>query len=166
MIKSTNSDIEGMRWEVTEGGGEKVKFSGFAVNVMNDAFEAMTAEDARWMVRRLSGISETQVLQALLATSMSAAEVRLALEKLLSKRQKMVDDFGLSAERPEIAGRRIDRTLDFDPQRPEDMRAVTIRLPDGTMVAPPAGEWMVRGGHLVRRGAAAAGAGAPATSRR
>jgi hypothetical protein len=167
MIKSTNSDIEGMLWEVTEKGGDgKVRFSAFAVNVMNDAFKAMSAEDARWMVGQLSGFSEPQILQALLATSMSAAEVRLALEKLLSKRQKMVADFGLAAERPEIAGRRIDRALDFDPARPEDMRAVTIRLPDGTTVAPPAGDWMVRGGHLVRRGAAAAGAGAPAPSSR
>jgi hypothetical protein len=165
MIKSTNSDVEGMRWEVTEaGGGGKVKFSGFAVNVMNDAFSAMTAEDARWMLRKISAFSEAQLLQALLATSMSAAEVRLALEKLLGKRQKMVADFGLSGELPAIAARRIDRTLDFDPQRPEDMRAVTLRLRDGTTVAPPAGAWLVRAGHLVRR-PGAAGAGAPAASR-
>jgi hypothetical protein len=84
---------------------------------MNDAFARTTREDARWMLRRLAALSETQILEALLATSMSAAEVRLALEKLLSKRQKMVADFGLAAELPEIAPR-IDTSLEFDPAKP------------------------------------------------
>lgn len=154
MLRSTNSDIEAMRWTVTESAGGKVKFSGFAPNVMNDAFAHTSAEDARWMLRRLAALSEKQILQALLATSMSASEVRLALEKLLSKRQKMVADFGLSAEFPEIAGRRIDTSLEFDPAKPEDLRAVTLSRPDGTAVVPERGDWVIQKGHLVRRVAA------------
>jgi hypothetical protein len=155
MFRSTNSDIEGMPWTVTKTEGDKVKFSGFAPNVMNDAFAHTSAGDARWMLRRLAALSERQILQALLATSMSAAEVRLALEKLLSKRQKMVADFGLSSEFPEIAQRRIDASLEFDPARPEDLRAVTLSGPDGTHVVPERGDWVIQKGHLVRRVAAA-----------
>jgi hypothetical protein len=155
MLHSTNSDIEGMLWTVTESAGDKVKFSGFAPNVMNDAFARTSAEDARWMLRRLAALSEKQILQALLATSMSPSEVRLALEKLLSKRQKMVADFGLSSEFPKIAQRRIDTSLEFDPARPEDLRAVTLSGPDGTEVAPERGDWVIQKGHLVRRVAAA-----------
>ena len=151
MLRSTNSDIEAMRWTVTESAGGKVKFSGFAPNVMNDAFAHTSAADARWMLRRLAALSEKQILQALLATSMSASEVRLALEKLLSKRQKMVADFGLASEFPEIASRRIDTLLEFDPARPEDLRAVTLSRPDGTEVVPERGDWVIQKGHLVRR---------------
>jgi hypothetical protein len=155
MFRSTNSDIEGMRWTVTESEGGKVKFSGFAPNVMNDAFARTSAEDARWMLRRLAALSEKQILQALLATSMSASEVRLALEKLLSKRQKMVADFGLSSEFPEISSRRIDTSLEFDPAKPEDLGAVTLSRPDGTEVVPERGDSVIQKGHLVRRVASA-----------
>jgi hypothetical protein len=155
MLRSTNSDIEGMRWTVTERAGDEVKFSGFAVNVMNDAFRRVSGEDARWMLRRLAALSEPQILQALLATSMSASEVRLALEKLLSKRQKMVADFGLSSELPEIARRRIDPSLEFDPARPEDLQAVSLSLPNGTTIVPERGDLVIQKGHLVRRVAAA-----------
>jgi hypothetical protein len=154
MLRSTNSDIEAMPWTVTESAGGKVKFSGFAPNVMNDAFARASAEDARWMLRRLAALSEGQILEALLATSMSASEVRLALEKLVSARQKMVADFGLSAELPEIARRRIETSLEFDPARPEDLRAVTRSRPDGTSVVPERGDWVIQKGHLVRRVAA------------
>ena len=150
-LKTANSDIEGMPWTVTESAGDKVKFSGFAPNVMNDAFARTSAEDARWMLRRLAALSESQILQALLATSMSAAEVRLALEKLLSKRQKMVADFGLSSELPEIARRRIDTSLEFDPAKPDDLRAVTLSRPGGAAIVPERGDWVIQKGHLVRR---------------
>jgi hypothetical protein len=103
------------------------------------------------MLRKLCALSERQILEALLATSMSAAEVRLGLEKLLSKRQKMAADFGLSTEFPELARRRIERTLDFDPTRPGDLQAVTLALADGTTVVPAPGDLVLTGGHLVHR---------------
>jgi hypothetical protein len=151
LLDGSNSNVEAMRWEVTESRHGRVRFSGFAPKVTNRAFQQMTAEDARWMLRKLCALSERQVLEALLATSMSAAEVRLGLEKLLSKRQKMAADFGLSSEFPDVARRRIDRILDFDPARPEDRHAVTLTLADGTIVVPPSGDLVVRGGHLVHR---------------
>jgi hypothetical protein len=151
-LKADNSDIEGMPWTVTESAADgKVKFSGFAVNVMNEAFAQTSWEDARWMLRRMARLTERQILQALLATSMTASEVRLALEKLLCKRQKMVADFGLSSELPDIARRRIDRELEFDPAKPDDLRAVTLSLPDGATIVPEPGDWVIQKGHLVRR---------------
>jgi hypothetical protein len=151
-LKADNSDIEGMPWTVTESAGDgKVRFWGFGVNVMNEAFAQTSWGDARWMLRRLASLTESQVLQALLATSMTASEVRLALEKLLCKRQKMVADFGLSSERPDIARRRIDRNLEFDPAKPDDLRAVTLSLPDGATIVPERGDWVIQKGHLVRR---------------
>jgi hypothetical protein len=93
MMKGRNSDVEAMLWEVTEQKDAQVRFSGFAPNVDNDAFEHLTWSDARWMLRRMAAFSEAQILDGLLATGMSAAELRLALEKLLSKRKKMVAGF-------------------------------------------------------------------------
>jgi hypothetical protein len=154
LIRSRNSDVEAMLWEVTERKGNRVRFSGFAVNVDNKAFERLTWSDARWMLRRLATLSEAQILDGLLATGMSAAEVRLALEKLVSKRKRMVLDFDLAAEFPAIAGRVVDRELDFDPHDPADLARVTRTGSNGPAVTPPMGDLVVVDGHLVRRGAA------------
>jgi hypothetical protein len=152
LTKSANSDVEKMLWEVTERRGDgTVRFADFAPNVSNDAFRRLTWDDARWMLRRIGALSERQVLEGLLATGMSAAEVRLALEKLLSKRRKMIADFGLSPEFPELAARRIDRGLDFDPRDPAQLRTVTLVLADGTSVSPKTGDLVVKAGHLVHR---------------
>jgi hypothetical protein len=146
-------DIEGdmVRRRLNLGERGDLAAFGFALNVMNDAFAETSGEDARWMLRRMASLTEPQILQALLATSMSASEVRLALEKLLSKRQKMVADFGLSSELPDIARRRIDRSLEFDPAKPDDLRAVTLSLPGGATIVPERGDWVIQKGHLVRR---------------
>jgi hypothetical protein len=105
-----NSDVQSMLWEVTERRRDgSVRFSGFALNVDNEAFERLTWGDARWMLRKMAALSEHQIGQALRATGMSAAEARLALEKLVSKRRRMIVDFGLAGEFPALAARRIDR---------------------------------------------------------
>lgn len=152
ILRGVNSNVEAMPWEVTESKGPgRVRFSGFTSKVNNHAFAATTWDDARWMLRQMCALSERQILEALLATSMSASEVRLGLEKLLSKRQKMAADFGLSAEFPALAARPIDRGLDFDPARPADLQSVTLSLPGGITVVPARGDFVVRGGHLVHR---------------
>jgi len=139
-----------MPWEVTEReDGGVVRFSGFATSADNRAFSAVTAGDARWMLRRIGSLSEHQILSALLATSMSAAEVRLALEKLLSKRRRMIEDFGLAREFPDIVARAINRQLDFDPRNPADLERVSVTTPTGRVV-PDIGAWRVRAGRLER----------------
>lgn len=146
---SFNSDVNRMLWEVTERVEDdgSVRFSGFASSMGNRAFSALTWDDARWMLRRIGALSERQILSALLATTMSAAEVRLALEKLLSKRRKMIEDFGLAGEFPEIVARPVNRLLDFDPRNPEELARVSLTTPAGRVV-PEVGGWRVRGGKL------------------
>ena len=138
-------------WTVTESEGGKVKFSGFAPNVMNDAFAHTSAEDARWMLRRLAGLSENQILQALLATSMSASEVRLALEKLLSKRQKMVADFGLSSSFPRSRAAASTRAWSSIRPSPKTCARSRCHGRTGRTVVPERGDWVIQKGHLVRR---------------
>jgi hypothetical protein len=146
-----NSDVEAMPWQVTEAQGDgRVRFSGFATGVSNAAFDALSGEDALWMLRRIGRLSERQILSALLATSMSAAEVRLALEKLLSKRRKMIEDFGVLSAFPEVASRPIDRQLEFDPRDPAQLATVSLDTPSGRVV-PHDGGFCVTSGRLQRR---------------
>jgi len=146
---SINSDVDRMLWEVTERVKDDrlVLFSGFASSVDNQAFSGLTGDDARWMLRRIAALSEQQILSALLATAMSAAEVRLALEKLLSKRRKMIEDFGLAGEFPELVARPVNRMLDFDPRNGAELARVTLTTPGGRVV-PEVGAWRVRAGKL------------------
>lgn len=148
--RSFNSVVDSMLWEVTERESDgTVRFSGFASSMENGAFSSLTAADASWILRRMAVLSEKQILAALLATGMSAAEVRLALEKLVSKRRKMIEDFGLTREFPELAARRVDRWLDFDPRNSADLALVSLDTPGGRVV-PPVGVWRVNGGRLER----------------
>lgn len=146
---NTNSDIGVMPWSVTERNDDgEVRFSGFASTMENAAFNGVTAGDARWMLRRIAGFTEAQIVAALVGTGMSSAEVRLALEKLLSKRQGMLRDFGLDDEFPDVMARLIDRRLNFDPRVPSQRAVVTAMSASGP-VAPPIGTMGLRGGELV-----------------
>ncbi len=146
---NTNSDIGVMPWTVTERKEDgTVRFSGFASTMENSAFNGVTAGDSRWMLRRIAGFSEAQIVAALVATGMSAAEVRLALEKLLAKRQGMLRDFGLNGEFPDLMARVIDRRLNFDPRVPSQRDVVTAMGTSGP-IAPPIGTMALRDGELV-----------------
>src|SRR6185503_4531586 len=149
-LDSYNSAVDSMPWEVTEKSGSgMVRFTGFATNEENAAFSSLTGDDARWILRRMAVISEHQILAALLATGMSAAEVRLALEKLVSKRRKLIQDFGLATEFPGLVARQVNRQLNFDPGNPADLAQVSLKTSEGVVV--PQGQgWLVRGGRLLR----------------
>ena len=150
--RSFNSVVDSMLWEVTERGSDgTVRFSGFASSMENRAFSSLTAGDARWLLRRMARLSEQQILAALLATGMSAAEVRLALEKLVSRRRKMILDFDLGHEFPAIAARRVDRQLEFNPAVGADLARVTLNRANGPLV-PAAGGWRVIRGRLAPAG--------------
>ncbi|MBA2292201.1 MAG: hypothetical protein H0W15_07085 [Gemmatimonadales bacterium] len=149
LTHNVNSDIGVMPWTVTERKEDgTVRFSGFASAVENSAFDGVTAGDARWMLRRIAAFSEAQLIAALVSTGMSAAEVRLALEKMLSKRQGMLRDFRLAGEFPDVMARVIDRQLDFDPRVPSHRAMVTAMGASGP-IAPPVGTLALRAGELV-----------------
>jgi hypothetical protein len=113
--KQSNSDVNAMEWRVSERRSYGVKLSGFQQNTPNPAFDELTLEDAQWMVRKIAGLSEQQIWDALSATGMKGQEQVVAFEKLLSRRAHMVRDFGLGWEFPEIVNRRFDESLVYGP---------------------------------------------------
>jgi len=83
----------------------------------NDAFRDMTPDDARWMARLIGRLTENQIEQALIAGGYTSAEVRLYTLKLVSRRDRMIQDLGLANEIPLLRPRGILRTFDYDPRR-------------------------------------------------
>jgi hypothetical protein len=63
------------------------------------AFEQMTIDDARWMARLIAQLSREQISDALAASGFSGAEVNAFAAKLCSRRDRMLKDLGLDAER-------------------------------------------------------------------
>ena len=99
----------------------------------NHAFADMTVDDARWMARLIAQLTESQIQQALIAAGYTSAEVRLYTEKLVSRRDRMIQDLGLAKEIPLLRPRGVDRALDYDPGR--DGR-VEVRAADGAALHP------------------------------
>lgn len=93
------------------------KFPSYSVLESNPAFGRMQLDDARWMARKLASLSEEQIQDGLIGAGFTAAECRLVLEKLLDRRQQMIDVFGLAKEFPEVMERKIDRRVSFDPKK-------------------------------------------------
>jgi hypothetical protein len=60
------------------------------------AFAAMTTEDARWMARLIAQLTDEQITGALRASGFDEANVEVYRRKLLSRREKMLRDLGLS----------------------------------------------------------------------
>ncbi len=79
------------------------------------AFKEMTTDDARWMARMIAQLTEAQLVQGLIASGWDDAEVRLLTEKLISRRDKMIQDLGLAAEIPLLRPEGARRNLVYDP---------------------------------------------------
>jgi hypothetical protein len=62
------------------------------------AFENITIDDARWMGRLIAQLSENQIKSALIASGFVPAEVRTYTEKLLSRRNHLIQDLQLANE--------------------------------------------------------------------
>jgi len=56
------------------------------------AFERMTLDDARWMVRLIAQLSEPQIVDALRASGFGEDEVSIYTQKLLSRRSQLLSD--------------------------------------------------------------------------
>lgn len=95
LFHMSNSEVKDMAWSVTEPARGGVKLSGFVQNSPNAAFDQMSLEDARWILKRIASLSEKQLADALSATGMSPELQSLALKKLISRRAHMIRDFGL-----------------------------------------------------------------------
>lgn len=79
------------------------------------AFKEMTVDDARWMARMIAQFTEAQLIQGLIASGWDDAEVRLLTEKLVSRRDKMIQDLDLAGEIPLLRPAGARRNLAYDP---------------------------------------------------
>jgi len=115
----------------------------------NHAFADMTVDDARWMARLIAQLTESQIQQALIAAGFTSAEVRLYAEKLVSRRDRMIQDLGLANEIPLLRPRGTDRALDYDPGRDGP---VEVRVADGAALHPlESRDLVIRGGRVEPR---------------
>jgi hypothetical protein len=107
-----------------------------------EAFRQMTFDDARWMARLIAQLTEEQITQALIASGFDAAEVRIYTEKLVSRRDWMMRDLGLTDQ---IAPLRTAPTQDitYDPRTDRPPEA---RLRDGRTVPARESSLAIRNG--------------------
>ncbi len=75
--------------------GQKVKIRSFRTNLPTQAFKDMTTEDALWMARLISRLSEKQINDALTASGFQSPERELFLDKLAKRRDEIICAFGL-----------------------------------------------------------------------
>jgi hypothetical protein len=110
------------------------------------AFEKMTVDDARWMARKIGQLREEQIVQALVASGFDSAEVKLYKEKLVSRRDRMIQDLGLASEVPLLRPQGVQRDLTYDPQHEGPVFSV---LSNGKVVFARIGEHQIEGGRLI-----------------
>jgi hypothetical protein len=108
--------------------------------------------DARWMCRYIAQLTGDQILQALVATRMPSAEVRLYFDKLVKRRNNAVADLGLAA--PPLKPMDESETFDYDPAKDGPISIVTSR---GERVTAPDDNMVVLKGRLYTREQVASG---------
>jgi hypothetical protein len=109
-------------------------------------FAAMTIGDARWMARLIAQLTENQLRQAIIAAGFESAPGRLLLEKLVNRRDRMIEHLRLEHEIELLRPGGLDTHFNYDPHREGPF---TARLGDGTSVAAPVGAEQVSLGRLV-----------------
>ncbi len=115
----------------------------------NHAFRDMTVDDARWMARLIAQLTERQMHQALIAAGFTSAEVRLYTEKLVSRRDRMMQDLGLASDIPLLRPQGVERTFDYDPAKDG---LVGVRVDKGVMLHPiESRDLVIRGGRVEPR---------------
>lgn len=105
--KITSSEVNNMVWQVSEtyrnSSGEssdpdRIQLIGLMNIEVNRAFQNINMSDAQWMLQKICQISKDNIYQGLVASGMSSAEVVLAAEKLIYRRNKMLEDFIMPKE--------------------------------------------------------------------
>ncbi|HEX4263338.1 MAG TPA: hypothetical protein VH597_03280 [Verrucomicrobiae bacterium] len=104
--------------EIVRGPGRMTtpfRIEHFRPTVPTPAFAAMTMNDARWMARLIGQLTENQIRGALIASGYDSAEARLYLEKLISRRDRMICDLKLQNEIPLIRPNRPNHKFNYTP---------------------------------------------------
>lgn len=82
----------------------------------NETFRRTTIDDARWMARMIGQLSEEQILAALMNTGLESAEIKAALEKLVSRRDNLVQVLGLENEVGLLRPNGVNTMFNYDPK--------------------------------------------------
>lgn len=109
------------------------------------AFKLITLDDARWMARLIGELSEEQIVAALVASGFDSAEVRLYVEKLISRRDQLIRDTGLVGEISLLRAEGIDREFSYSPSREGPVK---IRLRSRPEVEAGIGNTLVQKGKI------------------
>lgn len=130
-------------WQGPHHLARPLRINGFRPIEFTASFAEMTLDDARWMARLLAQLTQTQLLQALLAAGYDSAEARLYLEKLLSRRDRMLIDLGLAGEIPLSRPCGTDHEFSYNPVQEGP---ISVAVPGIGMVRAPVGcKSLVRG---------------------
>lgn len=123
--KISSSSINDMLWEVTEtysnmssesNEPDRIQLIGLMNIESNKAYQYINMSDAQWMLDKICQFSKSDLQHALVATGMSSAEVVLATEKLLSRRNKMLKDFLASKEMVSRCYVPANKKINYDPK--------------------------------------------------
>ncbi len=109
-------------------------------------FAEMTLDDARWMARQIAQFTEKQIVAALVASGFDSAQVKMFAEKLISRRDDMIRDLGLSGEIAPLRPQGANTKLNYDPAIDGPVKVV---LSNGQIVEARKSNLVVRNGQVV-----------------
>lgn len=151
------SEIDDMKWTVSarynvQGQKEQqprevFKLDGLTNIQANKAFNKIKLSDAQWMLSKMCRITKDQLTEALVASGMSSAEVILAREKLLHRRNKMLEDFLVSEEIAKACHVPTNTKISYNPEK--DGLVKVYSLARRMEITAPAGSKKIVSGKLV-----------------
>lgn len=104
--------------EIVRGPGRMTtpfRIEHFTPSVPTPSFAAMTVDDARWMARLIGQLTENQLRSALIGAGYDNAEAMLYLEKLISRRDRMIRDLKLENEIPLLRPNGQNHRFNYNP---------------------------------------------------
>ena len=132
--------INKMKWEVSDRidtvttddiTGEESIDSDYQIHFLplmdHKVFKNLTLPEARWMVRLIAGVSESELTEALIASGFSMSEMLLAREKLISIQKNYIETFKLQKEFPALMNRTINKKMNYQ----SNLETSTLVLPNG-----------------------------------
>lgn len=160
LSRITSSDINQMAWTVTDtyqnqSGDrmhsvqeDRISMSGLTNVEVNKVFNRIKLSDAHWMLKKICEFSSTQIEEALVTAGLSSAEVVLAREKLLTRRNKMLEDFLAPNDLKNSCAVKTNKKISYDPTR-NGLISVYSRE-QKTLISAPARQQKVEFGEIVQ----------------
>jgi hypothetical protein len=133
------------RSRATAGRETAMRFVDFKPIEETPAFSEMTLDDARWMARLIAQLTENQIATALIASGLDSAQGKLYLEKLVSRRDRMIRDLGLGREIAPLRTEGVNVRLTYRPASDGPLRARNV---DCRELEAPITSWSIEDGEL------------------